>query len=189
MLVERSIDAEETVATLERLVAERGAPEHLSMDNGSELTAHALQDWCRFSKTGTAYIDPGSPWQNPYVESFHSRVRDELLDVEEFSCLAEAKVVISDWREDYNQRRPHSALACVRPPRSPPSGTPPRSLPPPDLAQARCGTQHEGVPRRARRDHRRFAFAATPLDSRRRSRTPPATGSPRFRPAQHLPSR
>ena len=73
------------------------------------------QDWCRFSKTGTAYIDPGSPWQNPYVESFHSRVRDELLDAEEFSCLPEAKVVISDWREDYNHHRPHSALGMRTP--------------------------------------------------------------------------
>ena len=80
------------------------------MDNGPELTAHALQDWCRFQEAGTAYIDPGSPWQNPFVETFHSRVRDELLDVEEFSCLPEAKVVIGDWREDYNLRRPHSAL-------------------------------------------------------------------------------
>jgi hypothetical protein len=61
------------------------------------------------------FIEPGSPWQNPFIESFHSRVRDELLDVEEFSCLAEARVVISDWQEDYNQRRPHSALG-MRPP-------------------------------------------------------------------------
>jgi putative transposase len=103
MLVARSIDADTTVAVLERLVAERRAPEFLRMDNGTELTAHALRDWCRFSKTGTAYIDPGSPWQNAYVESFNGRVRDELLDVEEFSCLAEARVVIEDWREDYNQ--------------------------------------------------------------------------------------
>jgi putative transposase len=115
MLVARSIDADMVVATLERLVAERGAPELLRCDNGPEMTAHALKDWCRFSKTGTAYIDPGSPWQNPFVESFHSRVRDELLDVEEFACLAEAKVVIGDWREDYNLRRPHSALGMRTP--------------------------------------------------------------------------
>ena len=115
MLVARSIDADTTVAVLERLVAERRAPEFLRMDNGTELTAHALRDWCRFSKTATAYIDPGSPWQNAYVESFNGRVRDELLDVEEFSCLAEARVVIEDWREDYNQRRPHSSLG-MRPP-------------------------------------------------------------------------
>jgi putative transposase len=115
MLVARSIDADATVAALERLVAARGAPEHLRMDNGPELTAHALQDWCRFSDTGTTYIDPGSPWENPYVQSFHSRVRDELLDVEQFSCLAEAKVVISDWREDYNHNRPHSSLGMLAP--------------------------------------------------------------------------
>ena len=115
MLVERSIDADTTVGVLERLLAERGAPEYLRMDNGPELTAHALKDWCRFSEAGTAYIDPGSPWQNPFVESFHSRVRDELLDIEEFSCLAEAQVVIEDWREDYNQRRPHSALGMNTP--------------------------------------------------------------------------
>jgi len=115
MLVERSIDADRTVSVLERLASERGAPGYVRMDNGPELTAHALKDWCELSCAGTAYIDPGSPWQNPYVESFHSRVRDELLDVEQFSCLAEAKVVISDWREDYNLRRPHSALGMLAP--------------------------------------------------------------------------
>jgi putative transposase len=115
MLVARSIDADTVVRALERLVAERGAPELLRMDNGPEMTAHALADWCEFSRTATVFIDPGSPWQNPFVESFHSRVRDELLDVEEFSCLAEARVVIGDWREDYNQRRPHSALGMRTP--------------------------------------------------------------------------
>jgi putative transposase len=115
MLVARSIDADRTVEVLERLAAERGAPGHLRYGNGPEMTAHALRDWCELSKTGTAFIEPGSPWQNPYVESFHSRVRDELLDVEQFSCLAEARVVIGDWQEDYNQRRPHSALAMRAP--------------------------------------------------------------------------
>ena len=115
MLVERSIDADTVVRTLERLVAERGAPELLRCDNGPEMTAHALRDWCALSRTGTVFIEPGSPWQNPFVESFHSRARDELLDVEEFSCLAEARVVIADWREDYNRRRPHSALGMKAP--------------------------------------------------------------------------
>lgn len=115
MLVERRIDADQTVAVLERLAAERGAPEHVRLDNGPELTAHALRDWCRFAATATAFIEPGAPWQNPYVESFHSRVRDELLDVEEFSCLAEAKVVIADWRDDYNHYRPHSSLGMKAP--------------------------------------------------------------------------
>jgi putative transposase len=115
MLVARSIDAGTTVEVLERLVAERGAPEHLRCDNGTELTSHALRDWCRFAKTETAFIEPGSPWQNPYVESFNGRVRDELLDVEEFSCLAEARVVIEDWRRDYNHHRPHSSLGMCSP--------------------------------------------------------------------------
>jgi putative transposase len=84
-------------------------------DNGPELTAHALRDWCRFTRAETAFIEPGAPWQNPFVESFNARVRDELLDVEQFSCLAEARVVIADWREDYNHRRPHSALGMRAP--------------------------------------------------------------------------
>ncbi len=115
MLVDRSLDAERTVEVIERLAAGRAAPEYLRMDNGPEMTAHALRDWCLLSQTGTAFIEPGSPWENPFVESFHSRVRDELLDVEEFSCLAEARVVIGDWREDYNWRRPHSSLGMRAP--------------------------------------------------------------------------
>ena len=115
MHVARSIDADTTVSVLEGLVAERGAPTFLRCDNGTELTSYALKDWCRFSHTGTAYIDPGSPWQNAYVESFNGKARDELLDVEEFSCLAEARVVIEDWRQDYNQRRPHSSLGWRSP--------------------------------------------------------------------------
>jgi putative transposase len=116
MKCERRIDADSTVVTLERLVVLRGcAPEFVRCDNGPELTANALRDWCRFSGAGTAYIEPGSPWQNPYVESFNSRVRDELLAIELFSCLAEAKVMVADWREDYNEHHPHSALAMKAP--------------------------------------------------------------------------
>jgi putative transposase len=112
----RRIDADATVSVLERLVRERGArPGHIRCDNGPELTANALRDWCRFSGAGSAYIEPGSPWQNPYVESFGSRVRDELLGVELFSCLTEAQVLVEDWRQDYNQHRPHSALGMMTP--------------------------------------------------------------------------
>jgi putative transposase len=115
---ERRIDADATVAELDRIVAVRGhGPEFLRCDNGPEMTANALKDWCRFSKAGSAYIEPGSPWQNPYVESFGSRVRDELLTVELFSCLAEAKVLVEDWRDDYNHHRPHSALRMKAPAR------------------------------------------------------------------------
>jgi putative transposase len=116
MRCERSISADQTVEVLETLVAARGrAPRWLRCDNGPELTSHALRDWCRFSTTRTASIEPGAPWQNAFVESFHSRVRDELLNVEQFRCLAEARVVIDDSREDYSTRRPHSAVGMRTP--------------------------------------------------------------------------
>ena len=103
---------------LDRLVAARGrAPEHIRCDNGPELTAGALRDWCRFSKARSAYIEPGSPWQNPYVVSFGSRVRHELLASELFETLAEAQVMVADWRTDYNTNRPHSALGMRTPAR------------------------------------------------------------------------
>ncbi len=85
------------------------------MDNGPELIAWALRDWCRLSGAGTIYIEPGSPWENPYVESFNGRVRDELLNVEEFGSLAEAQVLIEAWRQEYNSYRPHSALGGLTP--------------------------------------------------------------------------
>ena len=97
------------------LVAERGAPEHLRMDNGPELIAWALRDWCRLAGTRTSYIEPGSPWENPYVESFNGRVRDELLNLEEFASLLEAQVVVEAWRIEYNTYRPHSALGGLTP--------------------------------------------------------------------------
>jgi putative transposase len=76
------------------------------------MTSNALRDWCRFSRTGAAFIEPGSPWENPFVESFNSRVRDELLSVEVFSCLTEAKVMVEDFRQDYRGRDGH----CWPPP-------------------------------------------------------------------------
>jgi putative transposase len=116
--VARSITAEDTVATLERLVAARGtAPEHIRCDNGPELIAHALRDWCRLNGTATAYIEPGSPWQNPFVESFNGRARDEVLDLELFETLAEAKVILADWLHAYNTEHPHSALGMLPPAR------------------------------------------------------------------------
>ncbi len=112
----RRIDADRTVSVLERVVRERGRPpELLRMDNGPELTANALRDWCRFSSAGTAYIEPGSPWENPFVESFASRVRDEVLSVEAFDSLPEAKIVIEEWRNTYNHLRPHSSLSWKTP--------------------------------------------------------------------------
>jgi putative transposase len=115
-VVAHSIDADATVATLDKIVGWRGrAPEFVRCDNGPELTANALRDWCRFSGAGTSYIDPGSPWQNPWVESYGSRMRDELLALEQFDSLLEAQVLIADWREEYNTYRPHSALDMLTP--------------------------------------------------------------------------
>ena len=108
---ERRIGADRTVSVLERIVAERGrSPELLRMDNGPELTANALRDWSRFGGSGTSYIEPGPPWQNPFVESFDSRVRDEVLAVEAFDSPLEAKTVIEDSRNTYNTQKPHSSL-------------------------------------------------------------------------------
>ena len=98
-----------------QLVIQRGAPEFIRCDNGRELTANTLRDWCRFQETGSAYIEPGSPWQNPYVESFNSRIRDECLNINIFWSLAQARVVITDWKEDYNHRRRHSSLGYQTP--------------------------------------------------------------------------
>ena len=113
--VGRSIDADQLVATLDRLIAHRPAPAFIRMDNGPEMTANAIRDWCATSGAKTSYIEPGSPWQNPFVESFGGRVRDEVLAVEAFDSLLEARVVIDDWRIEYNTIRPHSALGW-RPP-------------------------------------------------------------------------
>ncbi len=113
--VDRRIDADATVAALDQLLAQRDAPRFLRCDNGPELTANALRDWCRFTGAGTSYIEPGSPWQNPYVESFGGRLRDELLAVEAFTCLLEARVLVEDWRIEYNTVRPHSALGYLTP--------------------------------------------------------------------------
>jgi putative transposase len=114
--VDRRIDADATVAVLDRLVVQRGRPPRfLRCDNGPELTANALRDWCRFNQAGTSYIEPGAPWQNPYVESFGGRLRDELLAVEAFTTLLEAQVLVEDWRIEYNTLRPHSALGYLTP--------------------------------------------------------------------------
>lgn len=115
-LPRRRINADATVAALDRIVTQRRcAPEFIRCDNGPELTANALRDWCRSSGTGASYIEPGSPWENPYIESFNSRMRDELLSVEQFNTLFEAQVVIEDWRIDYNMHRPHSSLGWLAP--------------------------------------------------------------------------
>ena len=115
IVVSRSIDADGVVACLDELVAKRGAPAYVRFDNGPEFIAHAISDWCRFSGADSLFIDPGSPWQNAWCESFNGRLRDELLNQCQFATLLEAKVLLEDWRTEYNHDRPHSALGMLSP--------------------------------------------------------------------------
>ena len=107
--VARSIDADQVVSVLEGLAAKRKAPRFVRFDNGPEFVAHAVSDWCRFNGTGSLFIDPGSPWQNGFIESFNSRLRDEHLNGNLFDSLTEAKILLADFQVDYNKNRPHSA--------------------------------------------------------------------------------
>jgi len=113
--VGRSIDADGVVRCLDRLAQERGAPVYVRFDHGPEFIAYAVSDWCRFNHTGTAFIDPGSPWQNAWIESFNGRLRDEYLNGQIFESLLEARVLLGDWRIDYNINRPHSAHGWLTP--------------------------------------------------------------------------
>ena len=114
--VDHSITADDVVAVLDRLAAERGRPPaFVRFDNGPEFVAHAVADWCAESGVAAIFIDPGSPWQNAWIESFNSRLRDELLNLWVFDSILEARVLIEDWRIDYNQNRPHSAHGDLTP--------------------------------------------------------------------------
>ncbi len=98
-----------------RLFLVRGTAEYIRSDNAPEFTAKALRKWLTHTGVGPLYIEPGSPWENGYVESFIGKLRDELLNGEIFDTLLEAKVIIENWRREYNQLRPHSSLG-YRPP-------------------------------------------------------------------------
>ena len=111
----RSITSNDVIDTLAGLFAKRGVPIHIRSDNGPEFVAHAIQEWLKSMNVATLYIEPGSPWQNGYAESFHSRLRDEFLAIEEFETLGAAKRLTRTWKEDYNSYRPHSSLAYRTP--------------------------------------------------------------------------
>ena len=111
----RSLKAPEVIATLEYLFTIRGTPEYLRSDDGPEFVAEAIQRWLQKSGVQTRYITPGSPWENAYLESFNSRLREELLHVEIFGNLREARVLVEDYRRRYNPHRPHSSLHYVTP--------------------------------------------------------------------------
>lgn len=111
----RHLGAPEVIAVLTEIVKERGAPKHLRSDNGPEFIAVAMRRWLERQGIATLYIAPGSPWENAYCESFNSRLRDGLLNLEEFASELEAKVLSAEWRRNYNERRPHSALGDLTP--------------------------------------------------------------------------
>jgi len=113
--VERSITAEDVIGTLARLFGQRGAPALIRSDNGPEFVARALKRWLALSEVETLYIEPGSPWENAYAESFIGRLGDELLKREAFAGLVEAKMLVEEYREHHNERRPHSALGYRTP--------------------------------------------------------------------------
>lgn len=115
IIVERRLNSSDVLDTLADLFIEHGPPEHIRSDNGPEFIAIAVREWLSRIGVKTLYIEPGSPWENGYNESFNGKLRDELLSGEIFSTLNEAKILIEAWRRHYNTVRPHSALG-YRPP-------------------------------------------------------------------------
>ena len=115
LVVARSIRAEDVLDVLAELFVVRGVPGHMRSDNGPEFIAEAVRSWLEKTGAKTLYIAPGAPWENGYAEAFHSRLRDELLNVEEFTSVAEARVFAERWQLEYNHRRPHGALGYQTP--------------------------------------------------------------------------
>jgi len=115
ILVKRHITSRDVIDVLFELFIFRGIPEHIRSDNGPEFTSKDVRNWLSRLGVKTLFIEPGSPWENGYIESFNGKLRDELLNREIFYTLAEAKILSDQWRKEYNQIRPHSALH-YRPP-------------------------------------------------------------------------
>jgi transposase InsO family protein len=113
--IDRKLKSTDVIDVLSDLFVLRGVPGHVRSDNGPEFVAKAVREWITAVGAKTAFIEPGSPWENGYCESFNSKLRDELLNGELFYSLAEARIIIEGWRQHYNTRRPHSSLG-YRPP-------------------------------------------------------------------------
>ena len=113
--VARKLTSEDVLERLSDLFVRRGVPDHIRSDNGPEFTALRVREWLARVQVKTLFIEPGSPWENGYVESFNGKLRDELLNREVFDTLLEAKVLIERWRRVYNTVRPHSALGYRAP--------------------------------------------------------------------------
>ena len=130
--IDRKLNSTDVIDALSDLFILRGVPGHVRSDNGPEFVAKAVREWIAAVGAKTAFIEPGSPWENGYCESFNSKLRDELLNGEIFYSLAEAKVIIEAWRRYYNTERPHSSLGYKPPapqaivmPATPRGSTPP----------------------------------------------------------------
>jgi transposase InsO family protein len=115
IVVKRNLTSHDVLSTLGRLFVRHGTPMYIRSDNGSEFTAKAVRGWLERLEVRTLFIEPGSPWENGYIESFNGKLRDELLNRELFMTLREAQVLVERWRQEYNQVRPHSSLG-YRPP-------------------------------------------------------------------------
>ena len=113
--VARRLNSQDVLYRLGELFVHRGSPVYIRSDNGPEFTAKAVREWLARVSVQTLFIEPGSPWENGYIESFNGKLRDELLDGEIFYTLIEAQVLIERWRREYNWKRPHSSLG-YRPP-------------------------------------------------------------------------
>ncbi len=113
--VARRLDSEDVLERLAWLFVTRGVPKHIRSDNGSEFTARSVREWLKRLGVGTLFIEPGSPWENGYCESFNGKLRNELLEREIFYTLTEAKVLIERWRREYNTVRPQSSLGYRAP--------------------------------------------------------------------------
>jgi len=113
--VARKITAQDVLDELYDLILERGMPDYIRSDNGPEFTAHSVKQWLGNIGVGTLFIEPGSPWENGYIESFNGKLRDELLNGEIFYTLFEAKTLIDNWKYEYNHIRPHSSLGYLPP--------------------------------------------------------------------------
>jgi putative transposase len=113
--IDRRLKSVDVIDMLSDLFILRGVPEHIRSDNGPEFVAKAVQEWIAAVGAKTAYITPGSPWENGFIESFNARLRDELLDGEIFYSLKEARIVIESWRRHYNTVRPHGSLGYKPP--------------------------------------------------------------------------
>lgn len=108
--VKRKLNSIDVLETLANLFLTRGIPKFIRSDNGSEFIAKVLREWLQKINVGTLYIEPGSPWENGYIESFNGKLRDQFLNGEIFYSLKEAEILIERWRKHYNKVRPHSSL-------------------------------------------------------------------------------